>query len=462
MNIDIESISLLSLIHQDSPKDRQLILCILARSNSVPTRITFNPKTDYPTFYGYSNSRIPLYLMGKGVVSNVPREGFAKRLISSHYLSYAETVINKAKNWDIHQKLMSVSKFITLDNKTAYKDAEVFLIFRDKALDYIKGYATSHEEELTSFLGTELSSEVFKTKDQDEPVLRKAIFAVPTYSIKSREIADQFSPENYSFVLMILKKITSLAEFSTDNEVSYKLQSPFGQEIIKERSLLKKFESQRLFKHLGEDGVFGIVTLGNLETKLIKEIVSRLEEREAGVITSDEFKVEDTKKKYDKIVQDLHEPNQLSELKERYNKILGEIKSKSKNLDASPQKDTQTPISPSNDKVLECGSLKINLDQSTIQFNDTSPVEISTGVNTIKFLIILMENKRVVEYTEIAQKLKLNCYHDGVTNKDVAREVQFLRRDLGDSLVKIGMNKTEIQGMFISKKNVGYKLRCSN
>lgn len=284
----------------------------------------------------------------------------------------------------------------------------------------------------------------------------------PLKKQSANEIVDEFSPENYPFVLMVLKKIASLAEFSTDNEVHYKLQSPFGQEIIKERSLLKKFESQRLFKHLGEDGVFGIVTLGNLETKLIKEIVSRLEEREAGVITSDEFKVEDTKKKYDKIVQDLHEPNQLSEFKERYNKILGEIKSKSKNLDASPQKDTQTPISPSNDKVLECGSLKINLDQSTIQFNDTSPVEISTGVNTIKFLIILMENKRVVEYTEIAQKLKLNCYHDGVTNKDVAREVQFLRRDLGDSLVKIGMNKTEIQGMFISKKNVGYKLRCSN
>jgi len=146
MNIDIESIGLLSLILQDSPKDRQLILCVLARSNSVPTRITFNPNTDYPTFYGYSNSRIPLYLMGKGVVSNVPREGFAKRIISSNYLSRAETIINRSNNWDIPQKLFSVSKFITLDNKTAYKDAEVFLVFRDKALDYIKDHATNQSE----------------------------------------------------------------------------------------------------------------------------------------------------------------------------------------------------------------------------------------------------------------------------------------------------------------------------
>lgn len=170
-----------------------------------------------------------------------------------------------------------------------------------------------------------------------ESVLRKAIFGTPTFSVKSRQIADQFSPENYQFVLMVLKKIISLAEFSPDGEVHYKLQSPFGQEIIKERSLLKKFESQGLFKHLREDGVFGIATLGNLDTKLIKEIVSRLEEREAGVITSDESEVEDIKKRYDKIVQDLREPNQLSELKERYNKALGEIKSQPKSS-ISPQR----------------------------------------------------------------------------------------------------------------------------
>ena len=168
MNIDIESISLLSLILQDSPKDRQLILCVLARSNSVPTRITFKPSTDYPTFYGYSNSRIPFYLMGKGVLSNVPREGYAKRIISPHYLSYAETVINKAKNWDIHKKLMSVSKFITLDNKTSYKDVEIFLVFREKALEFIGDYAASHKDELTSFLGPELSREIFKLSGLDQ------------------------------------------------------------------------------------------------------------------------------------------------------------------------------------------------------------------------------------------------------------------------------------------------------
>lgn len=169
MNIDLESIGVLSLVLQDSPKEREFILCILARSNSLPTRITFHPNTDYPTFYGYSNSRIPLYLMGKGVLSNVPREGYIKRLISSHYLSYAETIINGAKTLDTSQKLMSVSQFITLENKTAYKDAEVFCIFRGKALAYIKEYAILHQEEVSSFLGTNLSREVFKTEFSVKP-----------------------------------------------------------------------------------------------------------------------------------------------------------------------------------------------------------------------------------------------------------------------------------------------------
>lgn len=87
MNIDVECTDLLNLILQDSPNDRQFILCVLARSNSSVARITLNPNTEYPTFHGYSNSRTPFYLMGKGVLSNVPREGAAKRLISSHHLS---------------------------------------------------------------------------------------------------------------------------------------------------------------------------------------------------------------------------------------------------------------------------------------------------------------------------------------------------------------------------------------
>ena len=169
MNIDLESIGLLSLIIQDSPKDQNLVVCVLARSNAVPNRINFHTNTEYPTFYGYYNSRIPLYLMGKGVLSDVPREGYSKRLISAGSLSLAEAVINRAKSWDKQKKLDSVAKFIKLDNRTAYKDAEVFLMYRDKASAYIKEYALNNEYEVRKFLGVELSEAVL-----DAEVIKKS------------------------------------------------------------------------------------------------------------------------------------------------------------------------------------------------------------------------------------------------------------------------------------------------
>lgn len=150
-----------------------------------------------------------------------------------------------------------------------------------------------HEPEYQEFTGKTPPSEI-PSKQQagdkiTESILRKAIFATPTYSTKSKQIADQYSPENYQFVLRVLKEIISLSEFSPDGKVHYELQSPSGQEVIKERSLLRKFESEGLFEHLGENGISGIATLSNLDTKLIKEVIARLEERESGVITSEEF-----------------------------------------------------------------------------------------------------------------------------------------------------------------------------
>lgn len=119
--------------------------------------------------------------------------------------------------------------------------------------------------------------------------MKKSIFSVPLYSSKSKQIVSQFSAENYQFVLMVLKEIIPLIDFSLNGKVSYNLQSPSGHpNLIKERLLLKKLEQQGLFRHLGEDGIFGITTLDNLDIPLIKEVVGRLEEKQSGVISPDE------------------------------------------------------------------------------------------------------------------------------------------------------------------------------
>ena len=61
MDIDKEAVALLCIILRESPQDYNFILCILARSNAVPSPIKFGSNTDYPTFYGYSNEKIPFY-----------------------------------------------------------------------------------------------------------------------------------------------------------------------------------------------------------------------------------------------------------------------------------------------------------------------------------------------------------------------------------------------------------------
>lgn len=110
------------------------------------------------------------------------------------------------------------------------------------------------------------------------------------------KIVDEFSPENYPFVLRVLEKIASLTEFSSDDKVDYQHQSPPGQLLIQERALLKKFESSEFFKHLGEDGIFGIATLSDVDVDLIRKVIARIKEKESGVISTEEF--EEIKKQY--------------------------------------------------------------------------------------------------------------------------------------------------------------------
>ena len=110
---------------------------------------------------------------------------------------------------------------------------------------------------------------------------------------------------------------------------------------------------------------------------------------------------------------------------------------------------------------LVCGNLRIDLEQGTICYGNNNPIEISPSNNIVKFLVILMRGGKAIEYVEIAKQLEMNCWHEGATNKDVAREVQFLRRDLVAFLInKISIPQNEIKKMILSKPSFGYKLNC--
>lgn len=109
--------------------------------------------------------------------------------------------------------------------------------------------------------------------------------------------------------------------------------------------------------------------------------------------------------------------------------------------------------------VFQWQELKLDLSKGTLQYGNSSPIDVSPSEEEIMFLALLMKTKRIVEYTEIARELKMNCYHPGATNEDLARNVQYLRRDIVPVLEKIGMPRSEIKRMIVSIRNKGYKLR---
>lgn len=110
-------------------------------------------------------------------------------------------------------------------------------------------------------------------------------------------------------------------------------------------------------------------------------------------------------------------------------------------------------------RVFSHKNLYLNIIQGTIRYSNKPAVEISPATNEVKLLILLLENLRVVEYLEIAQKLELNSYHEGCTNKDMARDVQFIKRDLLKFLrVEVGIPKQEVKSLIITKRNLGFKL----
>ena len=122
-------------------------------------------------------------------------------------------------------------------------------------------------------------------------------------------------------------------------------------------------------------------------------------------------------------------------------------------------KSEQKPNKIQNEEIYHLGQLNLNVSQGIICYDNNSIIEISKETECIKFLIFLFDNRRVVEYVEIAKHLDLNSYHVGCTNQDMARDVQFIKRDLLSFLKnKVGMPEKETKNIIITKRSLGLKL----
>ena len=101
--------------------------------------------------------------------------------------------------------------------------------------------------------------------------------------------------------------------------------------------------------------------------------------------------------------------------------------------------------------------LKLDLLKGILQYKNNKPTEISPTQDEIKFLILLIESDQIVKYGEIADKLDLNCRASS-DPQEIAKAVQYIRRNIVPILEKAGMTKSDIEDMILSKRNVGYKL----
>lgn len=111
------------------------------------------------------------------------------------------------------------------------------------------------------------------------------------------------------------------------------------------------------------------------------------------------------------------------------------------------------------DNILTWNNLILNQNKSTLSYKDFLSVNIQLNTQAIKLLKMLIKNgNNLTEYVVIAKELNLNSFHEGVGNKDIARDVQFVKKELNKILKKTGMSKEELGKMIISVRNTGFKL----
>ncbi|MEO6077198.1 MAG: hypothetical protein ABIP54_00235 [Candidatus Andersenbacteria bacterium] len=127
---------------------------------------------------------------------------------------------------------------------------------------------------------------------------------------------------------------------------------------------------------------------------------------------------------------------------------------------------TNTQKQQTKKDIYSCSSLYVDFDGCVMRYGENPPIEISPETQEIKLLKLLLTRNAlvqiIVEYWEIAKKLNLRSYQiENHRNQRYARDVQYVRRNLGHILGKSGMTDIEINKMIIPKKGLGYILRCT-
>lgn len=284
----------------------------------------------------------------------------------------------------------------------------------------------------------------------------------PIKKLGASEIVDGFSSSNYPFVLMVSEGILTASEFGSAGEVNYRLQSAPGQLLMQERQLMSKFEEFGLFRNLGEDDIFAIATLRDVDTKTMKQIVLEIKNRQSSIQTKSEGKSKDSKVRYNQLLEEIRQSsNQASSnLKERYDKLIKENHFEKKD----PQKFTEEK------QTIECCGLFYSFSTNQLIYTGGKK-DISPETREMKFFITLYRRRgQTVDYKTIAKEANLQSYkylsengevkHEDLHNKDFSPDVSLLRRDFREIVLSLGMSTEDFSKMIKTITKTGYKLIC--
>ena len=134
--LEKDTLMLLTAILADVEIDKEYIICVMAKTDSYRNR-RLASKGDLPMIYGYIRERIPVYLMKRKIMTNIPREGSELQLISGSDLPKVEMVINGGGNWDLTKKLEFIGGYLNKGASKDYPTAQPYLVYRSKVQEYI-------------------------------------------------------------------------------------------------------------------------------------------------------------------------------------------------------------------------------------------------------------------------------------------------------------------------------------
>lgn len=196
---------LLENILSEAPKNHEYILAIVAKADK-PGVIFPDSNSSFPNFYGYVLDRTKMYMMTDlKVTSNVPRQGSERRIMTAHYLVYWDKIVNGYSDKPLADKMYEIASatWAWTSNTSKYKNAELIMVFRSKAEEFLSGISDSDfskqsveeilwpsqiKSEGTNFLFGENLSVSFKSKDGDRYILFKAMFDKSGHWVKVQDM----------------------------------------------------------------------------------------------------------------------------------------------------------------------------------------------------------------------------------------------------------------------------------